>query len=87
MNIFDKICAVLGFLLGTVFLLLGAFGLFFGCNAHFTLPPIVGALPLLFGWGIVKPIVVAWKSTHPPNPSFRSVSTTSDEYPSSGDTR
>jgi len=32
-----------------------------GCKAHFTLPPILGALPALAGWGIVKPIIVAWK--------------------------
>ena len=61
-NIFDKICAVLAFGLGAVLLLLGVIGLFTGCKAHFTLPPILGALPALAGWGIVKPIIVAWKS-------------------------
>jgi len=61
-NIFDKICAVLAFLLGGTLLVLGALGLFTGCKAHFTLPPILGVLPALVGWGIIKPIIVAWKS-------------------------
>lgn len=65
MNLFDKCCAVLAFMLGAVFMLLGAFGLIFGSNAHFTLPPILGGLPLLFGWGMVRPIYVAWKATPP----------------------
>ena len=38
-------------------------GLFMGCKAHFTLPPIAGVLPALVGWGIVKPIVVAWRAS------------------------
>jgi len=62
MNIFDKICCVLAFLLGVALLILGALGLFMGCNANFTLPPILGVIPAFAGWGIVKAIVVAWKS-------------------------
>ena len=62
MGTFDRICAVLAFLLGAVMLLLGVFGVFFGSNAHFTLPPILGGLPFFFGWGIVRPIWVAWKT-------------------------
>ena len=62
MNIFDKICAVLAFGLGAVLLVLGVIGLFTGCNANFTLPPILGVLPAIAGWGIIKPIIVAWKS-------------------------
>lgn len=62
MNIFDKICAVLAFVLGGTLLVLGVLGLFTGCKAHFTLPPILGVLPALVGWGIIKPIIVAWKS-------------------------
>ena len=60
MNVFDKICAVLAIILGGLFMILGGLGLFTGCKAHFTLPPILGGLPLLVGWGIIKAIVVAW---------------------------
>lgn len=60
MNIFDKICAVAAFALGAVLLVLGVLGLFTGCNANFTLPPILGVIPAFVGWGIVKPVVVAW---------------------------
>ena len=66
MNTFDKICAVLGFALGIVLILLGVIGLFTGCNADFTLPPILGVIPAFVGWGIVKPIVVAWKAPKGP---------------------
>ena len=60
MNIFDKICAVLAFVLGVLFILLGVLGLFTGCKANFSLPPILGVVPAFVGWGIVKPVVVAW---------------------------
>ena len=63
MNLFDKICAVLAFALGVVLLALGVIGLFTGCRAHFTLPPILGVLPAIAGWGIIKPIIVAWKGS------------------------
>jgi len=62
MNVFDKACAVFAFILGVVLLLLGIVGLFVGCRANFSLPPILGALPALAGWGICKCIVVAWNS-------------------------
>jgi hypothetical protein len=62
MNLFDKICAVLAFIIGAIFLPLGVVGLFMGCKANFTLPPVLGFLPALVGWGIVKPIIVAWKT-------------------------
>jgi len=42
-----------------------------GCKAHFTLPPVAGVLPALVGWGIVKPIVVAWRASTPPGPARR----------------
>jgi hypothetical protein len=32
----------------------------------FALPPVVGGIPMLFGWGIVKPVVLAWKAGHKP---------------------
>ena len=65
MNLFDKFCACLAFALGVVFLAIGILGLVFGARAQFTLPPILGALPALFGWGIVKSVVVAWKARRP----------------------
>ncbi len=61
MNIFDKICACLAFALGAVFIVLGILGLFTGCKANFSLPPILGVVWALVGWGIIKSIIVAWK--------------------------
>ena len=61
MNLFDKICAACSFLVGVVFLFLGAVGLFQGCNAHFALPAVFGVIPAFIGWGIVRPILIAWK--------------------------
>lgn len=69
MNLFDKTCAVAAFAIGVVFLILGVLGLFMGCKAHFTLPPVLGVLPALVGWGIVKPILVAWRASTPPGPA------------------
>jgi len=65
-NMFDKICAVLAFILGAIFILFGVIGLFTGCKAHFSLPPVMGVLPALAGWGIIKPIMIAWNTTKPP---------------------
>ena len=62
MNIFDKICACLAFVLGALFIVLGVPGLFTGCKANFTLPPILGVVPALVGWGIIKSIIVAWRT-------------------------
>jgi hypothetical protein len=61
MNLFDRICACLACIMGCVFVILGVLGLFMGCKANFTLPPILGGLPALIGWGIIKPIIIAWK--------------------------
>ncbi len=63
MNLFDKICAAPSFLLGVVLLLLGAIGLFTGCNANFSLPAVFGVIPAFVGWGIVRPIIIAWRSS------------------------
>jgi hypothetical protein len=60
MNPFDKLCSITAFLLGIVFLVLGVIGLFAGCSAHFTLPPVLGVIPAFVGWGMVRPIWVAW---------------------------
>lgn len=60
MNGFDRFCAVLAGILGAVLLLLGAIGIFFGSAAHFRLPPILGGLPALVGWGIIRTVMLAW---------------------------
>ncbi|QDU39481.1 hypothetical protein Mal4_38260 [Maioricimonas rarisocia] len=60
MNAFDRLCAMMAFLLGIVLLTLGAIGLFAGCSAHFTLPPVLGVLPAFVGWGVVRAVYVAW---------------------------
>ncbi len=61
MSTFDKVCAVLAFILAVALVVLGVIGLFTGCRAHFSLPPVLGILPALVGWGIIKPVLVAWK--------------------------
>lgn len=62
MNVFDKLCAAPAFLLGIGLLILGLLGLFAGCSAHFTLPPIFGVIPAFIGWGILRAVVVAWNA-------------------------
>lgn len=61
MNAFDKLCATFAFVLGLVLLALGVIGMFTGCRAHFTLPPVLGVIPAVVGWGIVRAVYVAWK--------------------------
>jgi hypothetical protein len=60
MNGFDKLCASLASLLAIVLLVLGILGLFTGCSAHFSLPPILGVLPAFVGWGIVRAVYFGW---------------------------
>jgi hypothetical protein len=60
MNTFDKICAGGAFVLGIVFLVLGAIGLFTGSGAHFKLLPVLGVLPAFVGWGILRSVWFAW---------------------------
>ena len=62
MNPFDKICAVLAALLAVVFLICGAFGLFLGLRLSVELPPVLGVLPALAGWGIYRMFRIAWQS-------------------------
>ena len=61
MNLFDKICAVPTIVLGVVFMALGAFGLIYGSNAHFSLPPILGGLPFFFGWAMCIGLIKYWR--------------------------
>jgi len=60
MSVFDKFCAVFAFALGMALLFFGILGLFMGCQAYFTLPPLYGCLPAFVGWGIVRAIYLAW---------------------------
>ncbi len=53
-------CMVLAYAMGIVLMLLGIIGLFFGSSANFTLPPILGGVPFLIGWGIIVAIKIAW---------------------------
>jgi hypothetical protein len=63
MNLFDKICCVPAVILGILLLLLGIPGLFTGCRANFSLPPILGIIPALVGWGIIRAVWLAWKKS------------------------
>ena len=68
LNLFDRICALLAAILGLLLLLIGGFGLFFGAQASFTLPPILGALPALVGWGIVRSVICAFRANRSQRP-------------------
>jgi hydrogenase/urease accessory protein HupE len=61
MNIFEKICMVVTIPVGAIFMVLGVIGLFTGCNAHFTLPPILGAIPFFLGFAMCVCLVRYWK--------------------------
>jgi hydrogenase/urease accessory protein HupE len=61
MNIFEKICMVVTIPVGAIFMVLGVIGLFVGCNAHFTLPPILGVLPFFLGFAMFVCLVRYWK--------------------------
>ena len=68
LNAFDKFCATIAFVFGLFFLLLGVFGVFMGCTAYITLPPVLGVIPAFAGWGIIRAVYVAWKMTNRPGP-------------------
>jgi len=63
LNLFDKLCAGAAAVLAIVLLLLGGIGIFTGCSANFTLPPILGVLPALIGWGILRSVILAFRAT------------------------
>ena len=68
MNVFDKLCAALAFLLGLVLLVLGVIGALAGCKANFALPPVLGVVPAFVGWGIVRAVYFAWNASPPSGP-------------------
>ena len=61
MNLFDKICAILACAVAVFMLLVGTVGLFIGCHGGFALPPILGVLPALAGWGILRATYFGWR--------------------------
>lgn len=63
MTLFDKICAVPTVLAGVALMILGGLGLFMGCNANFTLPPIFGGLPFLVGWAMCVCMIKYWRQS------------------------
>ena len=64
LSAFDKLCAVLATIVALPLLILGLLGLFTGCSANFSLPPILGVIPALVAWGIFRCVLVAWRATH-----------------------
>lgn len=64
LNPMDNFCMFLAFLLALLLLPFGIAALFLGIedqlSINFTLPPIVGGIPFLVGWGIIKPILKVW---------------------------
>ncbi|MFI5381761.1 MAG: hypothetical protein ACHRHE_20890 [Tepidisphaerales bacterium] len=61
MGLFTKCCSILAAILAIALLILGFFGLFLSISAHFTLPPIVGVIPALVGWGILRSVWIAFR--------------------------
>ena len=60
----DKFCAGIAFLLGIPLFVLGIVGLFAGCRANFSLPPVLGVIPALLAWGIFRSVIVAWRASN-----------------------
>jgi hypothetical protein len=62
MNAIEKLCAMLALLLGAALMVAGAFGTFFGIRMSFALPPLLGIVPLFFGWGIYRMFRISWQA-------------------------
>jgi len=63
-NLFDKICGVLAIIIGALLLVIGIMGIFIGSAAHFTLPPLLGALPFFLGWSMCISTIKFWKQSN-----------------------
>lgn len=63
MNTFDKICAVVSIPIGGALMILGVIGIFAGSSANFNLPPILGGLPFLVGWGACVIVLRHWRQS------------------------
>ncbi|QQE09917.1 hypothetical protein JD969_10325 [Planctomycetota bacterium] len=63
-NVFDKLCIVIAIPLGAILMILGALGLILGCNAHFTLPPLLGVIPFFPGFAMCVCLIKYWKLTN-----------------------
>jgi hypothetical protein len=62
MSVFDKACAVLALLFGLILLGVGAFGMILGVRLWVDLPPVLGVLPALAGWGVYRTFRIAWRA-------------------------
>lgn len=81
MTAFDKICATLAIPCGLLLMALGFVGLFTGSKAHFTLPPVLGALPFFLGWAMSITLIRFWRR-NPPSGTADAPLTTADDGPS-----
>lgn len=62
---FGRFCAVAAMLLGIAFLIFGTIGTFAGVRLSLELPPVLGALVAVIGWGIVRSVIIAWQAQAP----------------------
>jgi hypothetical protein len=72
LTVFDRICAMLALAVGVFLLIDGIVGLFVGSAAWYRFPPVLGVLPALCGWGILRCFYVAWYA----KPAVRDIPTT-----------
>lgn len=85
MSIFDKLCVCLTIPFGIIFIVLGIMGLFFGSQASFSLPPILGFFPFFVGWAMTVTLIKYWiqnnKYKSGNSSDFKSNSKTYNPYP------
>jgi hypothetical protein len=62
MGAFDETCAVLGVIVGVIFMFGGGVGLFLGIKMSFELPAVLGVFPVFVGWGIYRTFRIAWRA-------------------------
>jgi len=61
MRIIDKVFALISIPVGGLLLLLGTVGAFTGFSYWIDLPPVAGALPIIFGWSLCLTISRLWR--------------------------
>jgi len=62
---FERFCAAGAFILGVALGVSGVFGQFLGVEMSITLPPVLGGLCALIGWGIIRSVIIAWRAPAP----------------------